>query len=69
MKTLDTYRETLDRDATLVLTTDSEFFRLLKSIGPSPAGETPAEGAPIPAIIPPAILPIAPPVPAAESAP
>ena len=69
VKTLDTYRETLDRDATLVLTTDSEFFRLLKSIGPSPAGETPAEGTPIPAIIPPAILPIAPPVPAAAPAP
>ena len=69
VKTLDTYRETLDRDATLVLTTDSEFFRLLKSIGPSPAGETPAEGAPIPAIIPPAILPLSPPAPAAAPAP
>jgi membrane protease subunit HflC len=30
LKTLDTYKETLGRDATLILTTDSDLFRLLK---------------------------------------
>ena len=30
-KTLDTYKTTLGRDATLILTTDSDLFRLLKS--------------------------------------
>ena len=30
VKTLDTYKETLGRDATLILTTDSDLFRLLK---------------------------------------
>ena len=40
VKTLETYRETLGRDTTLVLTTDSDFFRLLKSIGPTPAEAT-----------------------------
>jgi membrane protease subunit HflC len=30
MKTLDTYKNTLGRDATLILTTDSDLFRLLK---------------------------------------
>jgi len=30
IKTLDTYKATLDRDATLILTTDSDLFRLLK---------------------------------------
>jgi membrane protease subunit HflC len=33
MKTLDTYKSTLGRDATLVLTTDSDHCRLLKSAG------------------------------------
>lgn len=32
-KTLDTYKTTLGRDATLILTTDSDLFRLLKSAG------------------------------------
>ena len=36
MKTLDTYKTTLGRDATLILTTDSDLFRLLKSAGVSP---------------------------------
>lgn len=31
-KTLDTYRATLGRDSTLILTTDSDFFGLFKSI-------------------------------------
>jgi len=30
LKTLDTYKTTLGRDATLILTTDSDLFRLLK---------------------------------------
>ena len=37
LKTLDTYRAALGGDATLVLTTDSELFRLLKTIEPGPA--------------------------------
>jgi membrane protease subunit HflC len=41
VKTLDTYKTTLGRDSTLVLSTDSDLFGLLKSIGgkssPSPA--------------------------------
>ena len=36
LKTLDTYRETLGRDSTLILTTDSDLFRLLKSASPPP---------------------------------
>jgi membrane protease subunit HflC len=31
-KTLDTYKSTLGRDSTLILTTDSDLFRLLKTI-------------------------------------
>jgi membrane protease subunit HflC len=36
LKTLDMYRETLGRDSTLILTTDSDLFRLLKSAAPPP---------------------------------
>jgi membrane protease subunit HflC len=36
LQTLDTYRATLGGDATLVLTTDSDFFRLLKRVEPAP---------------------------------
>ena len=32
VKTLDTYKATLGRDATLILTTDSDLFRFLKHI-------------------------------------
>jgi membrane protease subunit HflC len=40
LKTLDLYREALSNDTTVVLTTDSDLFRLLKSAQPSPsAGE------------------------------
>jgi len=35
LQTLDTYRKTLGGDATVVLTTDSDFFRLLKRIEPA----------------------------------
>ncbi|RLS35089.1 MAG: protease modulator HflC [Planctomycetota bacterium] len=46
-KTLETYRETLGHDATLILTTDSDFFRLLKSIAPAAASPSPP-GTPAP---------------------
>jgi len=36
-KTLDTYRETLGGDTTVILTTDSDLFRLLKRVEPKPA--------------------------------
>ena len=43
VKTLDTYKTTLGRDSTLVLSTDSDLFSLLKSIGgkarPCPGSE------------------------------
>jgi membrane protease subunit HflC len=34
-KTLDTYKDTLGRDSTLILTTDSDLFRLLKQVEPA----------------------------------
>jgi membrane protease subunit HflC len=34
MKTLDTYKATLGRDSTLILTTDSDLFKLLKRVAP-----------------------------------
>ncbi len=37
LQTLDTYSKTLGSDSTLVLTTDSDFFRLLKRIDPPAA--------------------------------
>jgi membrane protease subunit HflC len=37
-KTLDTYRRVLGADSTLILTTDSDFFRLLKRVDPAAAG-------------------------------
>ncbi len=40
LQTLDTYSKTLGSDSTLVLTTDSDFFRLLKRIDP-PAASAP----------------------------
>ena len=36
-KTLDTYRDALGADSTLILTTDSDLFRLLKQVQPAPA--------------------------------
>jgi membrane protease subunit HflC len=36
LKTLDTYESTLGRDSTLILTTDSDLFRLLKGAEPPP---------------------------------
>jgi membrane protease subunit HflC len=40
-KTLDTYREALGADSTLILTTDSDFFRLLKQAVPDAAPAPP----------------------------
>ena len=37
LKTLDTYSATLGSDTTVVLTTDSDLFRLLKRVGDAPA--------------------------------
>ena len=34
LKTLDTYKATLGRDSTLILTTDSDLFKLLKRVAP-----------------------------------
>jgi membrane protease subunit HflC len=36
IKSMETYRSVLNKDATLVLSTDSELFRLLKSSNPTP---------------------------------
>jgi membrane protease subunit HflC len=44
MKTLDTYKTTLGRDSTLILTTDSDLFRLLKRSGGGAAPPEPKEG-------------------------
>ena len=37
LKTLDTYKATLGRDTTVVLTTDSDLFQLFKRVGDPPA--------------------------------
>jgi len=37
MKTLDTYKATLGSDTTLILTTNSDLFSLLKRVGNAPA--------------------------------
>jgi len=60
-RTLDTWRKTLGRDATLVLTTDSALFDLLKRI----------DGAPAPPATPPSPAPptVQPPAPPAETPP
>jgi membrane protease subunit HflC len=44
LKTLETYKTTLGADSTLILTTDSDFFRFLKHTdgGTKPAANTPA---------------------------
>jgi len=44
VKTLDTYKTTLGRDSTLILTTDSDLFRLLKRSGGDAAPPAPKEG-------------------------
>jgi hypothetical protein len=56
---LETYGEVIDRDTTVVLSTDSEMFRLLKTQELAPAGAKPA--VPVPAV---PALPAAVPVPA-----
>ncbi|MFM1995673.1 MAG: protease modulator HflC [Planctomycetota bacterium] len=44
LKTLDTYKATLGRDSTLVLTTDSDLFQLLKRLEKTTTDGTPASG-------------------------
>ncbi|WP_038165105.1 protease modulator HflC [Verrucomicrobium sp. BvORR106] len=44
VKTLETYKTTLGRDSTLILTTDSDFFKYLKSMNPE--GKTEATATP-----------------------
>jgi membrane protease subunit HflC len=56
---LETYGEVIDRDTTVVLSTDSEMFRLLKTQELAPAGAKPA----VPAV---PALPAAVPVPAGQ---
>ena len=36
VKTLETYKQVIDPSTTLVLTTDSELYRLLNGVGPQP---------------------------------
>ena len=35
MKTLETYKETIDATSTMILTTDSDYYKYLKSLGAS----------------------------------
>jgi modulator of FtsH protease HflC len=39
IKTLETYQATLGSDTTVVLTTDSDLFRLFKQVGSPPADQ------------------------------
>lgn len=63
-KTLDTYRKTLDKSTTTILTTDSDLFRLMKSMDlpPVPAAipARPVRPVPAPAPVVPAPVPVAP---------
>jgi modulator of FtsH protease HflC len=45
LKTLETYKTTLGQDSTLIMTTDSDFFKYLKRIDPK-AAPAPASAAP-----------------------
>lgn len=79
VKTLETYKTTLGRDSTLILTTDSDFFKYLKSMNPerkTEASVTPAvkpaqaKSSPAPAVVPaPAPVPTPPPASAPAPAP
>lgn len=44
LKTLETYKTTLRQDSTLILTTDSDYFKYLKRIAPDAAPAAPASG-------------------------
>jgi membrane protease subunit HflC len=58
LKTLETYKTTLGRDSTVILTTDSDFFKYLKHIAPESrtnANDVPSVAAPAPALTPPAV--------------
>ena len=41
LKSMETYRKALTKDASLVLSTDSDLFGLLKSAGAKPRGSPP----------------------------
>jgi membrane protease subunit HflC len=70
LKTLETYKTALGKDSTLIMTTESDFFKFMKSMNPKPAEGTPAPArapvrtpAPTPAPVPapsPAPAPAAP---------
>ena len=71
LKTLETYKDTLGRDTTLVITTDSDFFKYLKHIdgGSSlkaplkPAAAVPAPASPTAPALPPPLAPAPAPTP------
>jgi membrane protease subunit HflC len=46
VRTLEAYKKALGKDTRLILTTDSEFFRLLKDIGTAEGATPPARSAP-----------------------
>ena len=59
LRTLETYQKVMDRDTTVVLSTDSDLYRLFKSMEPSPSSASPlpvipANDAPAPNPAPPA---------------
>ena len=68
LKTLETYKTTLGRDSTLILTTDSDYFKYLKNIAPgetskshvTPSPASPRAAAPAPVTPTPAAPPAAP---------
>lgn len=67
LKTLETYKATLGKDSTLILSTDSDFFKYLKKMAPDGPEVAPAPAsAPSPG---PAPVRAAPPTPAAAPAP
>jgi modulator of FtsH protease HflC len=59
MKTMETYLTIFSRDSTLMLSTDSELFKLLKRVAPTPAAAPkPATTQPVPTQpVPPAVQP------------
>ena len=69
-KTLETYEAALGADATVVLTTESDLFRLLKEAGAPAAAAAPPKFIPPPALAPPALAPPdPPPIPAPANVP
>ena len=72
-KTLDTYEEVISGDTTLVLSTDSDLYRLMKQLPPAPISPAPAATpAPVKLAAPAPAAPVAPtptPTPSAPAAP